>query len=148
MAVNTNHIATPQPIDSFLTFWERWIALWNGDLKLANQIIGEQFVRNLPQARGVLAPRERLVELIANVRSRCAGTRLLVDAGPLISQGLVVGRWSLVPQEEHSRVTTPVLVRIAGGTDILRIDNGHIVECWSTTDLAAIDPVSRQAKAS
>lgn len=148
MTVNTNHISTPQPIETFQTFWERWIALWNGDLKLANQIIGEQFVRNLPQVRGVPAPRGQLVELIAGVRSRCPGTRMIIDAGPLISQGLVVGRWSFVLPEERNRVRIAPLTRIAGGTDILRIDDGRIVECWTTTDLTTAGIGSRFAKAS
>lgn len=149
MTVNTNHVAAPQPIDAYLTLWERWIALWNGDLPLARAIISDQFVLHIAGESKAPEGRAALVDRIAAMHAAPTAARVTVEAGPLISSGLVVGRWSVTcglgdeDRGDDRRGETLAPVR-GTGTDILRIDSGRVIECWTSRDLAAMT-ISRLA---
>lgn len=125
MTVNTNHVAVRRPADGHSALWERWIELWNGNLEIAESIVDEHLVSHLPSNSTIPGGRKRLVSRIAAVHAAYPNMSVGVESGPLISRGLIAGRWI---------VTGPDVPAVAGA-DILRIEDGRIVEHWTSRDL-------------
>jgi hypothetical protein len=137
MTVNTNHVAA-QPADP-RRLWERWVALWNGDLSVAEEAVAAGVLVHVPgagSAAGRVHGRQALVELVATVRAGRPEARLTVEVGPIVGPALVAGRWVL-SAGRPGRSTGPVdlagidLANIdIASTDIVRIEAGRIAECW------------------
>lgn len=138
MTVNTNHVALHRG-DPIATLWQRWIALWNGDLATAQVILDDDAIRHVA-TRAVAPPAVEarrfpgLTVRVSALRATYPDGTFTSSAEPLVSGDLMAGRWSFqgTRAEPGDGPGSRVSCR---GTDILRIDQGRIVECWTDPDL-------------
>jgi hypothetical protein len=127
--------------DTALALWQGWAELWNVDLSQVEQILARDFTVNaaivgvdgaaVQGARGVAG-------WVALLRKALGEPAFTVQAGPIIDDDLICGRW-------HLRASTPVECRVPTaapgsrvdftGTDILRIDNRLLAEYWPNSDV-------------
>ncbi len=109
--------------------YRRWInELWNGDPANAGDVAGElvhdDFVGHWPD-RDVKGPR-RLAELVAETHSGFDQLTFVVTVGPVADGDLVAGRWAGEGENAEGPATF-------FGNDILRIEQGKVVEYWTAT---------------
>jgi len=121
--------------------WDRWIALWNGELEHLQEIIHPEFVSHRippPRIPDELAGREALLAWIKQTRSLFEDLRFTVEVGPIVDGEMVAGRWIAegtygggVPGS-----AAPVGTRVRfHGNDIWRAEGGMIREYWLSDDL-------------
>jgi predicted ester cyclase len=121
--------------------WDRWIALWNGDLALADQIIHPGFtLHRIPPPPGTSAMhgREGLVAWIEQTRGLFPDLRFTVEVGPIVDGERVAGRWVAdgTYQGGIPGSTAPPGTRVSfHGNDIWRAEAGLIREYWLSDDL-------------
>jgi len=126
--------------DSHL-LWGRWIDLWNGDLKLANEIIHPELaIHRFPPPRisDQLRGREALLAWISQTRSLFEDVQLTVEVGPISDGETVAGRWIAegTYQGGIPGSTAPAGTRVRfRGNDIWRAEGGMIREYWLSDDL-------------
>ncbi|MBT8228364.1 MAG: hypothetical protein HKP61_18200 [Dactylosporangium sp.] len=129
--------------------------MWNGEAALAQDIVADQLTRHLPGGRVQSMSRAELVGRIAQLRASCPNPGLVVGVGPVLPQGMVVGRWALLESRAgHVRGTSGDAGDeprrqggsgwIAGGADMLRIVERRVVECWTSCDLTAVAELARE----
>jgi hypothetical protein len=136
MTVNTNHVAPARPQLNRLGLWQRWVALWSGDLSAGADIVAPAFRLHLPvtwshgnDSRG----RDGLLAWIADFRAGYSDARVSVEAGPVICGELMAARWSFTGLRRDGGGPVRYLA-----TDIVRIEDGHIAECWLSFDTFAL----------
>ncbi|MFB2580523.1 ester cyclase [Herbiconiux sp. P15] len=119
----------------------QWIALWNGDIPVADQIISDDnrvhaamFDGGDGSAAGGVSGME---DLVTQMRSLMSDLVFSVEVGPLVDGDHVVVRWVAtghygggVPGA-GAAVGTEVTFH---GTDILRVENDKVVEYWLNAD--------------
>ncbi|MFB2585391.1 ester cyclase [Herbiconiux liukaitaii] len=119
----------------------QWIALWNGDIPVADQIISDDnrvhaamFDGGDGSAAGGVSG---MKDLVTQMRSLMSDLVFSVEVGPLIDGDHVVVRWVAtghygggVPGA-GAAVGTEVTFH---GTDILRVENDKVVEYWLNAD--------------
>ncbi|WP_371483297.1 hypothetical protein [Kitasatospora sp. NBC_00315] len=123
--------------------FDRWTAMWNGDVDLVDEIMAPAFVLRYAQAGtdafdGIRTPRQLAEVVAAWHRSRSGllfaaeGTAVVdltpADGGP---SGLVARPYlaSFVGEDDEKVARS--------GTDVLRVCDGLIVEVWSVSSGAA-----------
>jgi predicted ester cyclase len=123
------------------SLWDRWIALWNGDLEQASEIVHRDFTLHripAPHIPDQADGREHLLEWIRQTRSFFDDLRFTVEVGPLVDGEMVAGRW--VAEGRYlgglPGTTAPAGTRVSfHGTDIWRTEDGVIREYWLSDDL-------------
>lgn len=131
--------ATPLATNSGL--WTQWAALWNGNLAPADEIIAPSFVAHFAPVGSspaeVRGP-EGLKGWIGQSLAAFSDYRFETQVGPLADGGMIAGRWlfrgtyrggipGAVPDAVGNRVEY-------AGIDILRVEEGLIVEYWLSAD--------------
>lgn len=123
------------------TIWQPWLALWNGDLAGADEIVAPAFVAHFApvgespaEVRGPAG----LTDWIGGILSAFSDHRFATTVGPLADGELVAGRWLFqgtyrggIPGASPTAVGTAVEY---AGIDILRVETGRIVEYWLCAD--------------
>ena len=123
------------------SLWDRWIALWNGDLTHLEEIIHPEFVvHRIPSPRisDQLRGRERLHAWITQTRALFDDLRFVVEVGPIVDRDRVAGRWIAegIYQGGIPGSTAPAGTRVSfHGNDIWRAEGGLIREYWLSDDL-------------
>lgn len=121
--------------------WLPWVALWNGDFSLADEIIAPDFVAHFAPMAGspgdVRGP-EGLTGWIAGIVAAFSDYRFETTVGPLADGDLLAGRWLFeatyrggIPGSSPDAVGQPVAY---AGVDILRIEADRIAEYWLSAD--------------
>jgi hypothetical protein len=120
--------------------WDRWAALWNGDLSLAGQLLSPGFQihfgntiasADTDRFRG---PQD-LAAFIADHRAALPGVRYESDGAPIIAldvidgvpMGRLAARWTVQRVDGTGR-----LIR-RSGIDVLAVAGGRITGVWSVT---------------
>ena len=109
--------------------WQRWTALWNGDLALAGQLLSPGFRIHFADTDAFQGPGD-LVGFIAAHRVRYES-----DGPPIVALELVDGvptgrlaaRWTVRRIDDTGR-----LIR-KSGIDVLAVTGGRITGVWSVT---------------
>ncbi|WP_230210121.1 nuclear transport factor 2 family protein [Streptomyces kaniharaensis] len=119
--------------------YDRWTAMWNGELALAEEIMAPDFTLRYAQA-GTEAFDEvrtpgRLAEVIAQWHAGRTELRFEAEGVPVVDLEPVGGSWSgLVARPYRATFAdaegAPV---VRSGTDTLRIVDGLITEVWSVS---------------
>jgi hypothetical protein len=127
--------------------WDRWLAMWNENPEIAHEIIGPDYRVHLPTAGATIDPAQirdaaTMADWVRAFTGKFANLRYQTDFGPVSDGNLAVFRWSGTAIC-LGRTGWPMDVAekpiIFVGVDILRIEDGRIVECWtqgSVTDRA------------
>jgi hypothetical protein len=132
---------TTQARELGLKIFERWTRLWNGELALAEELIGEGFWVHLTVRSPQWTPeRLRDAEAVAGwvewVRGRYQTIRYIMDGSPIVdtAQGTVVCPWHadgvFAGRSGRPEDVAGQAFRQAG-IDILRFEGERIVECWT-----------------
>ena len=126
-----------------VAIFDRWTALWNHDLHLAEEIMAPWFTLRYAQANGELFdPIHRPSELASMIDSWHEKRPGIVFR----AEGEAVVDLTLVGQTLVGLVARPYFVSFNGedaqpvarsGTDILKITDGLIAEVWSVSSGAA-----------
>ncbi|MFG2974985.1 nuclear transport factor 2 family protein [Streptomyces sp. NPDC048331] len=128
---------------SGIDVYDRWTAMWNGDLDLAEKIMAPEFVLRYAQAGteafdDVRTPRQ-LADIIAVWHREHRGLRFVAEGAAVVDLALVDGT-------PTGLVARPYLASFTGedsrtvsrsGTDTLRITDGLISEVWSVSSGSA-----------
>ncbi|GLY64244.1 ester cyclase [Amycolatopsis taiwanensis] len=127
--------------DTAQVLWEKWTALWNGDLSQAEQVLATDFTLHVAVVgadEGTVQGTQGLVDWISLLRTLLGGPTFTVQVGPLIDGDLLCGRWQI---QGHYAGGMPGATAAPGtpiaftGTDILRVDNGLLAEYWLNSDV-------------
>ena len=122
--------------------FQSWMAMWNGNLALADTIIAPNFVAHfvpMPGSPGEVRGPEALKQWIGPIFMAFSNVSFTTDIGPLADDDKVVGRW--IFRATYNGVMPGVPAESVGksveyaGVDILRIENGKIVEYWLCADI-------------
>ncbi len=118
----------------------QWLELWSGNLALADEIIGPNFVGHFPPTTSrsnEVHGSPALKEWIQMTLALFTNVQLTLDGDSVADEDKIVGRW-LFRGTYHGGLpgaTTPVGAQIAfHGIDILRIADAKIVEYWVSSD--------------
>lgn len=122
--------------------WQRWSALWNGNLALADEIIAPDFVAHFAAAGGspseVQGP-EGLKQWIGGILAAFSNAGFTTSVGPLADEDLVAGRWIFratyqggMPGASPAAIGNDVEYV---GMDIFRVKDEKIVEYWLCADI-------------
>lgn len=120
---------------------ESWLQLWNGDYALAEAIIAADFRLHAAMMDGgdgsaVHGP-QALTAWIAQTRAALPDLRFSIEVGPIVDRDHLAVRWRArgcyaggIPG-----ATAPAGTGVDfTGTDILRTNNGRLVEYWVNSD--------------
>lgn len=121
--------------------WEKWTALWNGDLSQAEHILTTDFTVHAAVVgtdESAVQGARGIVGWVGRLRALLGEPTFTVQVGPVIDGDLLCGRWQVhghyaggMPGATASP-GTPVAFT---GTDVLRIDNGRLAEYWVNSDV-------------
>jgi hypothetical protein len=123
-----------------LDLWDRWTALWNGDLSIAGQLLSPGFQIHFgntidsADTDSFRGPQD-LAGFIAAHRAALPGLRYQGDGVPIVALDVVDGlptgrlaaRWSLARPDGTGGTTRK------SGIDVLAIADGRITGVWSIT---------------
>ena len=120
---------------------QRWISMWNGDLRMAQEIIADRFKAHL-SAEAVVPPVEArdpasVAAWVTHVRSRSQRLTYHVVLGPMVDSDKVISYWQAVG---HARPLGSDAVQpfTRVGVDILRFNGGRVEECWTLANHAQV----------
>ncbi|WP_127753225.1 ester cyclase [Devosia sp. 1566] len=124
-----------------VAIWDKWIAMWNGDLAMAEQIMAEDYKLNMYPIGGgdlsVYAGAAGMAGWIGQLHAAIKPLVFDVQVPPLFGDGMIAGRWlaSGVYQGGFpgAQAEPGTAVRFAGA-DFLRIENGKVAEYWLSSD--------------
>ncbi|HET7793101.1 MAG TPA: nuclear transport factor 2 family protein [Rhizobacter sp.] len=122
-----------------LALYSQWVRMWNGELELSDDIIGEQFI--VHQAADACQPRSEVRNAgtvrawVDGIRSHNKSLAYSPQDRPSVSGSTVLAYWRARGQARASEASTDVE---KVGVDVLRVANGKFVECWTANfDTAA-----------
>jgi hypothetical protein len=142
MTVNTNHVAPARPPVSRHALFQRWVALWDGDLSVGADFVAPTFRLHLPASwvPGEVAGGADLLGWLAGFRAAYSDARATVQVGPVVCGDLMAARWVFTGGYLGGAVGGATALAAAPVrcvvTDILRIEGGRIAECWLSFDPA------------
>lgn len=127
--------------DAATALVRNWVALWNGDLGIAEEVISADnrvhaamFDGGDGSAAGGVSGMKNLV---TQMRSLMSDLVFAVDVGPLLDGDHVVVRWVATGHYGGGipGAGAPVGTAVTfHGTDILRVANNQVVEYWLNAD--------------
>ena len=129
------------PAHDSKALWGSWQDLWNGNLAVAEEIVAPGFVAHLApwgnspgEVRGPEGLKQRIDGSMAAFTDRGFATTV----GPLVDGDMVAGRWVFraaygggIPGTSDADIGRRVEY---AGMDILRVEDGKIVEWWLCAD--------------
>lgn len=127
--------------DDMMAIWTKWVAFWNGDLALAEEIIAPDYTLHMSPMGGgdtsAYASPAGLAAFIGGFHAAIENLTFEVQVEPLFGEGMIAGRWIARGSYKggfpgaQAEVGTPVKF---AGADFLRIENGKIAEYWLSAD--------------
>ncbi|MEU1205045.1 nuclear transport factor 2 family protein [Nocardia sp. NPDC005825] len=123
--------------DYAIELFDRWTQMWNGDLALADEIMAPAFTLRYAQpgadAYDSVQDRAAFAAAIDTFRAERPGLEFSTQGIPVVEMDDT--RTGIIARPYGARITAPdgTIVRELSGTDILRAENGQIVEVWSVS---------------
>ncbi|MYW12338.1 hypothetical protein GT034_28930 [Streptomyces sp. SID2563] len=124
------------------TLVDQWLAMWNGELEIAQRIIAPSVRVHLPafgmpDEEGIDTP-DRLAAWIGLFRSSFSSAHFSCELGPFTDGDHVISRFRFTGVWDGGRpdmATAPPGTAVSfAGVDTLRIERGRIAEYWLTDD--------------
>jgi predicted ester cyclase len=133
----TNFDNSPVPSN----LWQNWLALWNGALSLADDLIADDFTLHAAMMDGsdstAIRGPKGLAEWIAQTRAAFPDLAFTTQVGPIVQDDHVAGRWQATGTYQGGfpgAKAEPGTVVTFTGADLLRLADGKIVEYWLNSD--------------
>ncbi|WP_136619442.1 MULTISPECIES: ester cyclase [Mesorhizobium] len=136
-------MSTAQPTndDELATIWDKWIAMWNGDLAMADQIIAPDYKLHMSPLGGedlsIYAGPEGMAGWIGQLHAAIDPFVFEVQVQPLFGDGMIAGRWLASGTYKGgfpgAKAEPGTAIRFAGA-DFLRVENGKVLEYWLSSD--------------
>ncbi|WP_227982530.1 nuclear transport factor 2 family protein [Nocardia spumae] len=121
--------------DFGIELFDRWTAMWNGELELAERIMAPRFTLRYAQPGAEVYDTVRdpaaFARQIATFRAALPGQRFEVQGVAVVD--IDHGRTGFVARPYGSRRPGADGEIAISGTDILRVVDGLIVEVWSVS---------------
>ncbi|WP_040807999.1 nuclear transport factor 2 family protein [Nocardia concava] len=122
--------------DYGIELFTRWTNLWNGDLDLVDEIMAPEFTLRYAQPGASdfdeIRDRAALAAKIDKFRAERPGLEYSTQGVPVVE--MTDARSGIVARPYGARIVQDgIVVRDLSGTDILRFENGQIVEVWSVS---------------
>lgn len=124
-----------------MAIWDKWIAMWNGNLALAEEIMAPDYrLHMVPIGGGDLsayAGAAGMAGWIGQLHAAIASFVFDVQVQPLFGNGMIAGRWLASGIYKggfpgaKAEPGTPIKF---AGADFLRVENGKIAEYWLSAD--------------
>lgn len=142
-------IATAQtgPVEPVDSFWTDWVALWNGDLGLADEVIAQRVVLHTTLLDGrdpaAIDDPQAFAQWVGSLREAIPDLAFETVAGPVSDttgpdgESIVAGHWRATGTYQGA---FPGASAVAGtsveftGTDMVRVKDGAVVEYWLVSD--------------
>jgi predicted ester cyclase len=123
--------------------WQPWVALWNGDFALLEQIIAVDFLAHAAPISGSgpdeIVGRQGLAGWISGIRAAMPDLLFSTQVGPLAEGEFLSGRWSATGTYRGGMPGIPATAvgsQVSfSGTDTLRIAADQIAEYWANADM-------------
>ena len=122
--------------------WGLWVELWNGNLSIADEIVATDFVAHFAPAGNspaeVRGP-DGLKQWIGGATAAFTDYSFTTSVGPIANDHYLAGRWIFRGTYQGGMPgTSPTAIgkRVEyAGMDMLRIEDGKIVEYWLCADI-------------
>ncbi|WP_210743221.1 nuclear transport factor 2 family protein [Nocardia cerradoensis] len=118
-----------------IELFDRWTAMWNGELELASRIMAPRFTLRYAQpgaeAYDAIHDPETFARQIAAFRAAAPGQRFETQGEAVVE--IDDRRTGTVARPYGSRRPVADGEIAVSGTDILRVEDGLIVEVWSVS---------------
>ncbi|MDR7126474.1 ester cyclase [Pseudotabrizicola sp. 4114] len=136
-------MTSAQPINDgeLPALWDKWVAMWNGDLAMADLIMAPDYKLHMSPIGGSdlsgYAGAAGMAGWIGQLHAAINPFVFEVQVQPLFGDGMIAGRWlaSGIYQGgfpgARAAPGTPVTF---AGADFLRIENGKVAEYWLSAD--------------
>jgi hypothetical protein len=136
-------MSTAQPTndDELAAIWNKWIAMWNGDLAMADQIIAPDYKLHMSPLGGedlsIYAGPEGMAGWIGQLHAAIDPFVFEVQVQPLFGDGMIAGRWLASGTYKGgfpgAKAEPGTAIRFSGA-DFLRVENGKVLEYWLSSD--------------
>jgi predicted ester cyclase len=136
-------MAKAQPtVDNELTaIWDKWVAMWNGDLAMADLIMAPDYKLHMSPIGGgdlsAYAGPRGMAGWIGQLHAAIDPFVFEVQVQPLFGEGMIAGRWLASGTYSGgflgAKAEPGMPVRFAGA-DFLRIKDGKVAEYWLSSD--------------
>ncbi|MEC5186093.1 putative ester cyclase [Cryobacterium sp. MP_3.1] len=140
MGNTDNTLAAADP-DAANRLVANWVAMWNGDEAIAEEIISDDNRVHAAMFGGgdgsAVGGVSGMKDLVVQMRSLMSDLVFSIDVGPLVDGAHVVVRWVATGHYGGGMpgAGAPVGTEVSfHGTDILRIANDRVVEYWLNAD--------------
>lgn len=127
--------------DASAALVDAWVALWNGDLDIAETIISEDNRVHAATFDGgdgsAVGGVSGMKDFVGQLRSLMPDLVFSVEVGPLVDDDHLVLRWIATGRYGGGLpgASAPVGTEVAfHGTDILRMADNQVVEYWLNAD--------------
>jgi hypothetical protein len=122
--------------DFGIDLFDKWTAMWNGNLALVDEIMAPEFTLRYAQpgadAYDDIHDPTAFATQIAGLHAGVPGLRFVPEGEPVVEMDDT--RTGFVARPYGARFTGPDAAPVAvSGTDILRTTNGVISEVWSAS---------------
>ena len=121
--------------------WDKWIAMWNGDLAMADLIIAADYKLHMSPLDGgdlsVYAGPKGMAGWIGQLHTAINPLVFEVQVEPLFGDGMIAGRWlanGIYRGGFPGALAEPGTEVKFVGADFLRIEDGRIDEYWLSSD--------------
>lgn len=115
-----------------IALYSQWVRMWNGELDLSDEIIGEDFIVHLTADTSVPQIEVRNARTvrawIGAIRSSNENLAYNPQDQPSVSGSTVMAYWQATGKTRASDRSTD-FAKV--GVDVLRVANGKFVECWT-----------------
>lgn len=115
-----------------MALYSQWVRMWNGELDLSDEIIGEYFIVHLTadacQPQVEVRNARTVRAWIDAVRSGSEGLAYNPQDEPSVSGSTVMAYWQATGKARASD-SSAGFAKV--GIDVLRVANGKFVECWT-----------------
>ncbi len=123
----------------------QWLAMWNGDIGLANEIVSADFIIHQVRPGGVPSEVQRgpraIREMVEESRAHFDEIQFCLEVGPITQGHMMSARWHCMASYRGGNpdATAPNGSRVSfSGIDILRVAEGKIREYWVSSDGLAL----------
>lgn len=133
----------PAPTDKSQAkaLYAKWMDMWNGHLELAGEIFADGCVFHTasPADQNTAANRgpHGATQMVEQTRSIVQDSRCRCDLGPIVEGDMLAARWiweGTYAGGMPGATAEPGTALTLRGTDMWRLDNNRVVECWISTE--------------